>query len=153
MTNEIRVAKLERGSELRKVYVAASFPRKQDAIDLAVRIKDAGFRVVSDWLYDSSDDDIYEESVGTLVDRAAWDEACNAAEMDFRQMCEVDMLVVLTGDKLTRGGRHTEVGIALALNKPVFLFGPREQVFHWHKGVCMHLSHKTLIDAMIQQEG
>jgi len=30
----------------------------------------------------------------------------------------------------SRGGRHVEYGIALALRKPVWLVGPRENVFH-----------------------
>ena len=30
----------------------------------------------------------------------------------------------------TRGGRHVEFGVALALKKPVLLVGPRENIFH-----------------------
>lgn len=30
-----------------------------------------------------------------------------------------------------RGGRHVEFGIALELRIPIFLIGPKENVFHW----------------------
>src|SRR3954463_6640841 len=30
------------------------------------------------------------------------------------------------------GGKHVETGIALALERPVFVLGRRENVFHWH---------------------
>lgn len=102
---ETRIANLERSSlELRKVYVAASYPRKHDALVVATAIQEHGFRVVSTWFEDTSADDIYREEDSAAFDKAAWDQACNAAESDYQQMLDCNMLVVITGDKQTRGG-------------------------------------------------
>lgn len=35
-----------------------------------------------------------------------------------------------------RGGRHVELGYALAIGKPVILVGERENVFHWLDAVA-----------------
>jgi hypothetical protein len=43
-----------------------------------------------------------------------------------------DEVVCLSGDAYSKGGRHSEVGAAIALGKRVWLIGPREQVFHYH---------------------
>ncbi|MDP6583783.1 MAG: nucleoside 2-deoxyribosyltransferase [Anaerolineales bacterium] len=35
------------------------------------------------------------------------------------------------------GGKHVETGIAIALGKPVYAIGPKENIFHWHPLVKM----------------
>jgi hypothetical protein len=42
-----------------------------------------------------------------------------------------------------RGGRHTELGIALGLGRSVAIVGPVEQVFHRLPGVVRHSSWGT----------
>jgi hypothetical protein len=40
-------------------------------------------------------------------------------------------MVLLNGPS-TRGGKHVELGAALAMDMPVYLIGPRSNIFHHH---------------------
>ena len=129
-----------------KVYVAASYPRKADAIKMASMLEGAGFRIASKWLEDTSADGAYAED---LSPEEVQLQSTKTAEIDFQNVSDSDMLVVITGDTKTRGGRHSEVGITLAQGKWVFLFGPRDQVFHWQPGVhSAHSRYDHLISDM-----
>jgi hypothetical protein len=53
--------------------------------------------------------------------------------MDFDDVREADVCIAFTepaDGPQGRGGRHTELGIALALGQRVIIVGPREHVFH-----------------------
>lgn len=102
-----------------KIYVAASFTKqKTEAAEVAATLRAVGHVITSRWLEVEPEYDTSDMSRHALMDEA-----------DVRV---ADVIVCLTGDTASRGGRHTEVGIAIALNKRVILIGPREQVFHWH---------------------
>lgn len=57
------------------------------------------------------------------------------AEDDFADVQTCDMLIAFTEEPRNggrnRGGRHVEMGIALALGKIVKIVGPRENLFCW----------------------
>lgn len=59
------------------------------------------------------------------------------ASMDFEDLARSDMCIAFTEAEGARGrgGRHTELGIALGLGLRVILVGPREHVFHCLPGV------------------
>lgn len=146
---ENRIALMDRASlkeQCFRVYIAASYPRKSEAQVLHGYLTNAGFHITSRWIDDSTADGIYDPNL-TGKDLELQSQA--AAQMDWDDIEDADMLVVITGDTKTRGGRHSEVGIALAQGKPVFLLGPREQVFHWHEGIHSdHANMDTLLQAM-----
>jgi hypothetical protein len=100
-----------------RIYIAASFPRKDEACRLRDILKTAGHKVVSRWL--DQEYSVYDTGGGA---KEAYD--------DFSDIISSEMLIQITGDTLTHGGRHTELGIALALKKLCVIMGPREQVFH-----------------------
>ena len=104
-----------------KIYIAASFPRKNEANELASRLGGQGHDVISQWHEQDS-----EYGGGELPARA---------ERDLCDIADCDILVSLTGDDLSHGGRHGEVGAALAYGKEVCIVGPREMVFHHHETV------------------
>ncbi len=106
----------------RKIYVAASFPRKDEASDLAMRLGLLDHIIVSEWL--KQDRDFQSPLAGSRF-----------AKRDLEEIMAADILVCLTGDTLSRGGRHSEFGMALALNKGIYIIGPRESVFHHHPNV------------------
>ena len=58
------------------------------------------------------------------------------------------MLVVITGDKLSGGGRHVETGIAIERDMPLFVYGPRENVFHHLDGVVQANTYDQLVEAL-----
>jgi hypothetical protein len=49
-----------------------------------------------------------------------------------------------------RGGRHTELGIALALGLHVMLVGPREHVFHCLPSIEQHSSWEEARSSLLQ---
>ncbi len=102
-----------------RIYIAASFPRKAEAHDLARMLQDLGHLVVSRW-HD-------ENGQSAKDDPALWPKD---APRDVDDVLDCDIFLCLTGDTLSRGGRHTELGIALSTKKKVIILGPREQVFH-----------------------
>jgi hypothetical protein len=69
-------------------------------------------------------------------------EGCDSAEFNRKFAAEdyVDLRIAHTMIAFTeepsvksrgRGGRHVELGLALAWGKRILLVGPRENVFHW----------------------
>ena len=103
-----------------KIYVAASYLRKAEAEQIAARLTEKGHIITSKWLEQTR---AFEGDV----------EGRNYAIRDFEEIAASDYVVCLTGDSLSSGGRHTEIGIAIGLNVRVFLVGPKESsVFHHH---------------------
>lgn len=107
------------------VYVAAPYGMRELAKGLAAALEGAGYRVTAEWLspeYDSLDD--RTRSAETLI---AW------AKRDAEGVAAADALVLVALGDLSRGGAHTELGLALGQGKPVFLYGePTGNLFHWH---------------------
>ena len=106
-----------------RIYVSASYPRIEEARKVASALNALGHEVTSKWL--ESKASIYRAD-SWLAERQA------AAKMDLEDVSHAEAMVVLTGDTLTKGGRHGEVGMAVAMGMPVMLIGPREMVFHYH---------------------
>jgi hypothetical protein len=117
-----------------RLYVAASFPRKRDAEALAAKLIAAGHTVTSTW------------HVGPGGDYASRGGPATAACQDMADVLRAEALVCITGDTLTHGGRHGEVGAALATRRPVYLLGPREEcVWHHHPRVHQYDTVKALL--------
>lgn len=67
------------------------------------------------------------------VDLTGSGRGAELASMDLDDLRAATICISFTEDERGqrgRGGRHTELGIALALNMRVILVGPREHVFH-----------------------
>jgi len=121
-----------------KIYIAASYPRKLDALVLGAKLIAYGHIVVSGWVF---------EDEGYSDDQNKFERMQDASIRDFKDVRECDLLVCLTDgeNQLTHGGRHTELGIALALGKRVVVIGELEQVFHYYP--CMRrLTIEELLD-------
>lgn len=59
------------------------------------------------------------------------------ARIDHEDVIACDYLVFRSEPDGARvpGGKHVEMGMALALHRPVFVIGARENIFHWHPSV------------------
>lgn len=67
---------------------------------------------------------------------------------DVEDIMRSDVVVVFSPLKAHgngTGGRHVECGIAIGTNKPIFLVGVRENVFHCHDNVTNVKSVKALV--------
>jgi hypothetical protein len=103
-----------------RIYVAASWPRRAEAIRLAELLTRQGFTVTSRW------HDGYPP----------YPPQAEQARQDMADIRGSEAVVCLTGDDLTSGGRHGEVGASIALGLHTYLLGPREKcVWHHHPAV------------------
>ena len=116
-----------------RLYVAASASNYALAEDLARDIRCWGHEVTSEW-HQQEVPPTYENQ--EMRGNEVISNMAKAACMDETHVRIADAIVIITGDTATRGGRHSECGIAIALGKRVYLLGPREQVFHWHPLCC-----------------
>lgn len=105
-------------------YLAGRFGRKEEFLECKEQLEAVGESVRARWLT--------EESDMRLVDA---EERTRIAIMDAEDVTKSDGILAFTEDPESRqngnnrGGRHVELGLALALNKRVVVIGPRENVF------------------------
>lgn len=103
-----------------KVYVAAPYQLRPSAVGLKKAIERLGGVVTSRWLTRQGG------------------ESNRAARMCLADIDAADVLVALnpaTWATAGTGGRHVELGYALAREKRVLLVGVRNNVFHHHSDV------------------
>ncbi len=109
-----------------KIYIAASYPRQAEAIKLAYKLmKHRGDVITSGWL-EQEDKNANPCAEGRTP---PVHEQRNKAERDLGHIEIADVLIMITGDNLSGGGRRTEYGFALGLRKPVIIYGPKEIIF------------------------
>ncbi len=108
------------------VYLASRFARRDEMREVARDLDAAGFLVTSRWL----------ESPVALSgkDLGPSGPAGQLAAMDLEDLRRSDLCIAFTEAaeqaQRGRGGRHTELGIAIGLGLEVAIVGPREHVFH-----------------------
>ena len=112
------------------VYVAAPFEQRAFAALLASNLRrDANLEVTSRWLFEESNLD------------AEW------AQKDLDDIDRADALVALNAESWKTsgtGGRHVELGYALAREKTIVLVGVRSNIFHYHPSVLLVSWHDAL---------
>ena len=111
-----------------KIYVAAPYPYREDAIVVMKALEKKGLTVTSRWL----------REVDELCDKDA--------RKDLEDIRNADVLLALNPadwENKGSGGRHIEFGYAYALNKHVVLAGSRSNMFH-------HLNDVPQIDLTIE---
>lgn len=118
-----------------KVYLAGFFDTRERLVGIRRQFIAAGYAVTSSWLDEAPENQ--PKGAKTLTEAESnsnfaftQEDLLHYAERDFADVVGSDMLIVDTLDVTPRGGREVEVGIALALNKPVIVVGPERNVFH-----------------------
>lgn len=116
---------------IKKVYIAASYPRRAEAQGVMALLELSGVAVTSWWLREETKEGYDQENM---------DHMAGAAARDIADVIEADTIICLTDGKvqLSMGGRHSEFGIALAMGKTCIIVGPREQVMHYHRDVIQY---------------
>jgi nucleoside 2-deoxyribosyltransferase len=103
-----------------KVYIAAPYSKRDETIEVMQRLEERGIAVVSRWL------------------RELDPESHAAALRDLEDVANADVLFFLQPkgwEKLGAGGRHVEMGYAIALGKEIVMFGEKSNVFHHLRGI------------------
>lgn len=113
-----------------RVYLAADFARQAEIKRYADGLEAVGVVVTSSWLVEESEDAIPPgmlTAIGVTPHRAR-----QCAVTDAEEIRSAEAFVQFTTGEKARGGRHNELGIAIAYAKEIFIVGPSETVFHYH---------------------
>ncbi len=116
-----------------QVYFAARYSRRDQLIAYRDQLRTLGIECTSRWL-----DGNHELDDRGLSIQAADSERARFACEDFDDVCKANVVISFTEvprTTATRGGRHVEFGVALALSKTCIVIGPCENVFHHLPGV------------------
>jgi hypothetical protein len=125
-----------------KVYLAAQFESRFDLHDLADQIRDLGYEIVSDWLYEPESNNEIADKIGTedapakLLEHIALNDVSNVVKCDY--------FVLFSGGG--RGGRHFETGLAYKSGATILIVGDRENVFHYLPNVHMLENRRMLVN-------
>lgn len=109
-----------------KIYIAAPYPTRDAAIAAMHQLEALGHMITSRWL--KAPDELADEH----------------ARKDLADVAEADALIALNPagwEDIGTGGRHVELGYALALDKQIVLVGRRSNIFHY-------LSHVRVIERL-----
>lgn len=104
-----------------RVYIAARYGRRMEALERALELQACGISVVSRWIRGE-----HAEGDG---DESRW--AVFAAE-DLNDICQADTLILLSEGPTVaraRNGNLTELGIAIGLGMRIIVIGPRQNTF------------------------
>jgi len=117
-----------------KVYIAGQFNSKaQRLLDTALLVKN-GIDVTSRWMYETVP---HTANVTDLPD--AYHAETAMADLEDIDNADALLMFVPTEKELvdtpiraaSRGGRHFEMGYAYRAGKPIYIIGPKENVFHF----------------------
>jgi nucleoside 2-deoxyribosyltransferase len=106
------------------VYIAAPYEERKQANRVRVRLAAQSIACSSRWLTDDGSATLSHE----------W------ARADLDDVRAADALLALNPPAYHQrgsGGRHVELGYALALDKPILVVGERSNIFHYHHGVTL----------------
>lgn len=121
---------------------------------LREKLTGLGFNVQASWL---DEPDIKDDGVHMAPLTPEQHNEMAIRDIAEVKACDVFVTVLENGTGLTRGGRHVELGAALALDKPVITIGNPENTFHFHQNVVRYSPPCSLADtinyAYLQSEG
>lgn len=103
-----------------KIYIAATFDRRQSLRLIREELTSLGHHITSSWL------DEQDESLLDYETRAR-----HMAIKDLVEVAEADCIILETGDSRSSGGKNTEWGFALARpGTRRWIVGPLQSIFH-----------------------
>ena len=114
-----------------KVYIAAPYPIRDTAIEMMKTLEANGHVVTSRWL--KAPDELADEH----------------ARKDLDDVRAADVLLAVNSpgwENVGTGGRHVELGYALALRKHIILLGERTNIFHYLSHICICNSIEAVVE-------
>ncbi len=128
-----------------KVYLAAAYSRRLHMREIAKSLIEAGHSITSQWIWTDWTGIDREATAVPSEHRMEW------LSSDLEDIGRCDCIVNFSqmegmeGGK--RGGRHVELGYAMALNKHLVLVGPPEHLFHFHSRIWRISSSESIFDS------
>lgn len=125
------------------IYVASRFMHQEQSKKIRDQLVAAGFDVTSRWL----------EEEPSLESSLTDERRRELADMDVHDVKRAHCLVLYNPDdvaKVGTGGCHYECGIAAGMGMPIFVLGPKSNIFHWRKDVFTfeNMSVEDMISAI-----
>lgn len=120
-----------------KIYLAARYTRRLELCEYWSELAILGHTVTSRWLNGSHQIDGTGRPLGDegeLVIESGDRSAVHFALEDVADVYAADLMIAFTEQPRSghsRGGRHVELGLAIAKQIPILIVGPRENVFCW----------------------
>lgn len=115
-----------------RIYLAARFQRQHEMQEYRTQLLAAGHIVMSTWIDGEAALDTMKPELHEVY-LPIW------AKQDRNDLRDSDVLIAFTElpstDGSCRGGRHVELGMALAWGTRCIIVGPRENVFCWLPGI------------------
>lgn len=130
-------------------YLAARFGRRDELNSYRLLLAEHGYTVTSRWLTQHQKLDL--QAPGASYSE---DERRAFALQDYIDVTRASHLVAFTEDPNDnapggrRGGRHVELGVAIALGKTVYIVGPRENVFCFLPGITCFDNFNQLLEVL-----
>ena len=112
-----------------RVYIAARYERREEMVLRARELEAIGAVSTATWL--NGEHEALDNAPGFGGMASVF------AHEDVKDIAQSHWLALFTDPPGTpsRGGRHTEFGIAFALSCALAVIGEPENVFHWHDEV------------------
>ncbi len=115
-----------------RIYLAGSYGRREELCEYAAERRSMGYIVSCRCLTDDHSIEDDQLTKGELLMRTV----SRFAEEDLQDLLRADCIISFTEmpkETVSRGGRHVELGFALAQDDKMRLIivGPRENVFHY----------------------
>lgn len=122
-------------------YICARFGRQEEARLFSQTLEGLGHTITSTWV-DQVELEMYGDNQR---------ERERAAVKDVQEVVGSEALVYLSeaeDNVWGRGGRHVEFGIAVGLELPIFVIGPKENLFHFFPGITHFETQEDFIRAL-----
>jgi hypothetical protein len=113
------------------VYIAGRFDRRGELVHAVHQLEELGITCTANWITEEPD-------LSELPEGSQTSALIEWALRDVEDVTAADTLIAFTEDLMlydnvpsvwARGGRHVELGMALALGMRVVVVGPRENIF------------------------
>lgn len=111
-----------------KLYLAGRYSQKDEISVYARDLEKRGAIVTSSWLQEP-------HNPNTNLHDVSDDLLEKYQKVDLDDIRRADGMVFFSQPPTVptlRGGRHVEFGYALALGKPILVYGPKENIFHYN---------------------
>jgi nucleoside 2-deoxyribosyltransferase len=128
------------------VYLAAGYDQQERMRGYRKIMEDRrNFIITSRWIDVKESNPMQDAAIAADQELAA-----NRCRVDLDDIDRAEIFVMFTDTPSTSGGRHTELGYAIARERVIFIVGPRENIFQAGEGVIHFATWDDLCSYLFQ---
>jgi hypothetical protein len=144
---------------MKQIYLASRYSRRVELCGYRDQLSKLGYLVQARWLDGGHQLDNAGAPIGdngeALIEAGNCERAnllrARFANDDWEDVCSAEIQINFTEpprSSANRGGRHVELGIALARTQRVIVVGHRENIFHWLPQIEFYPSFDEAVAAL-----